>query len=174
MPQLLNITIILYLLGRKPHAVNAFGTSHINPAVEDVGVLCLRFGANIVAMVNVSWLDPDKVRRITVVGSRKMMVFDDVQPSEKIRIYDKRCEKPKHYDTFAEFPYAYKYGDVLIPQLDGTEPLKAELSHFLDCVKNGLKPISDGANGCDVIEILEAADQSLLQKGCPIDLQWST
>jgi hypothetical protein len=75
-----------------------------------------------------------------VVGSKKMMVFDDVQQSEKIRIYDKRCEKPKHYDTFAEFPYSYKYGDVVIPQLDGSEPLKTELSHFLDCVQNDLTP----------------------------------
>jgi len=165
-----DLSIILYLLNRKPHALNAFGTSHINPAVEDVAVLCMRFEENIVAFVNVSWLDPDKVRRITVVGSKKMMVFDDVQPSEKIRIYDKSCEKPKHYDTFAEFPYSYKYGDIVIPKLDGTEPLKTELSHFLDCVQNDLTPISDGENGRDVIEILEAADISLQTNNSLINL----
>ena len=166
-----DLSIILYLLNRKPQSISAFGTSHINPSVEDVAVLCLRFEKNIISFVNVSWLDPDKVRRITVVGSKKMMVYDDVQPTEKIRIYDKRCEKPKHYDTFAEFPYSYKYGDVLIPQLDGMEPLKTELMHFIDCVKNDLTPISDGVNGRDVVEILEAADESLKAANSQIDLR---
>lgn len=165
-----DLSVILHLLERRPDTVSAFGSWHINPAVEDVAVLSMRFGTNQVAFVQASWLDPDKVRRITVVGSKKMMVFDDVQPSEKIRIYDKRCEKPKYYDSFSEFPYSYKYGSITIPPLDGSEPLRAELSHFLDCVINDKTPLTDGAKGLEVIEVLEAADKSLRSDNCLVSL----
>ena len=115
------------------------------------------FPDNVVAFVQSSWLDPDKIRKITVVGSKKMMVFDDIQPTEKIRIYDKGVEGPEHYNTFAEFAYSYKYGDIVIPKIGGAEPLRAELSHFVECVKNATTPISDGVNGLQVVRILEQA-----------------
>ncbi|MCK5323977.1 MAG: hypothetical protein KAJ45_07505 [Desulfobulbaceae bacterium] len=113
------------------------------------------------AIIHVSWLDPDKIRRITVVGSKKMMVYDDVQPTEKIKIYDKGIEKPKHYDTFAEFHYSYKYGDIIIPNISGAEPLRTELNHFIDCIVNDKEPLSNGKNGLDVVKILEATQKSL-------------
>jgi predicted dehydrogenase len=165
-----DISIILYLLGQEPHSVSAIGQSHINPAIEDVAILTMRFADNMIAFIESSWLDPDKIRRMTVVGSKKMLVYDDVQPTEKLRIYDKSVEKPKHYDTFAEFPYAYKYGDIIIPKLDGAEPIRTELRHFIDCIKNDLAPISDGQNGLCVVKILEAAGQSLLQESRHISL----
>jgi predicted dehydrogenase len=156
-----DISIILHLLGRQPQAVSAIGTSHINPTIEDVSVLTMKFSESLLAFVQTSWLDPDKVRKMTVVGSKKMLVYDDVQPTEKIRIYDKRVEKPKYYDTFTEFHYSYKYGDTVIPKINGTEPLRTELSHFIECIENNKTPLSDGKNGLHVVQILEAAVESL-------------
>ncbi len=156
-----DISIILYLLGCEPESVSAIGSSHINPAIEDVAILTMRFPNNLIAFVQASWLDPDKVRKMTVVGSKKMMVYDDVQPSEKIRVYDKGVELPQHYDTFAEFHYSYKYGDIIIPKIEGGEPIRTELEHFLDCINNDKTPASDGVSGLRVIKILEAAHNSI-------------
>ena len=158
-----DISIILYLLGQEPQFVSAIGEAHINPAIEDISILTMRFTNNLIAFVTSSWLDPDKIRKMTVVGSKKMLVYDDVQVSEKIRIYDKSVEKPKHYDTFAEFPYSYKYGDVVIPMISGEEPIRTELAHFIECITNDTTPLSDGRNGLNVVKILEAAQESLDQ-----------
>jgi len=163
-----DISIILYILGLKPRAVSAVGTSHINETIEDVAVLTLKFSNGLVAFVQTSWLDPDKVRKMTVVGSRKMMVFDDVQATEKIRIYDKSVEVPKHYDTFAGFHYSYKYGDILIPKISGDEPLRTELDHFIDCIQNDETPLSCGRDGLHVVQILEAAENSLKNENKPV------
>jgi len=163
-----DISIILYILNLKPRSVSAVGTSHINAAIEDVAVLTLRFSNGLVAFIQTSWLDPDKIRRMTVVGSKKMLVFDDVQPTEKIRIYDKHVEVPKHYDTYTEFHYSYKYGDIVIPKIDGGEPLRTELDHFIDCIKNDDTPMSCGRDGLHVVQILEAAEESLKNENKPI------
>jgi len=161
-----DISIILHLLGKQPLSVNAIGASHINLSMEDIALLSMQFADNLVAFIQTSWLDPDKVRRITVVGSKKMMIFDDVQPTEKIRIYDKRVEGPKHYDTFAEFQYSYKYGDIVIPKIAGSEPLSTELNHFIDCILNNEEPLSNGQNGLEVVSVLETAQKSLGKNGC--------
>jgi predicted dehydrogenase len=166
-----DISIILHLLGLEPQVVCAIGASHINSSIEDIATLTMQFGNNIIAFIQSSWLDPDKIRKMTVVGSKKMMVYDDVQPNNKIWVYDKRVEKPSHYDTYAEFPYAYRYGDIVIPKIGGTEPLRAELSHFLDCIQNDITPLSDGEIGLRVIKILEASSESLRQGSKPISLK---
>ena len=163
-----DISIILYILELQPQAVSAVGTSHINAAIEDVAVLTLRFSNGLVAFIQTSWLDPDKIRRMTVVGSKKMLVFDDVQPTEKIRIYDKHVEVPEHYDTYTEFHYSYKYGDIVIPKIDGGEPLRTELDHFIDCIKNDDTPMSCGRDGLHVVQILEAAEESLRNENKPV------
>ena len=163
-----DISIILYILELQPQAVSAVGTSHINAAIEDVAVLTLRFSNGLVAFIQTSWLDPDKIRRMTVVGSKKMLVFDDVQPTEKIRIYDKHVEVPEHYDTYTEFHYSYKYGDIVIPKIDGGEPLRTELDHFIDCIKNDDTPMSCGRDGLHVVQILEAAEESLKNENKPV------
>ncbi len=165
-----DISVILYLLGQVPQVVHATGKAHINPLIEDVAVLTMEFTENLIAFVQTSWLDPDKVRKMTVVGSKKMMVFDDVHPTEKIRIYDKGVEQPEHYDTFAEFHYSYKYGDILIPKIEGGEPLRTELAHFLDCIEADETPMTDGRNGAQVVKILEASQQSLQQCSRPVTL----
>ena len=157
-----DISIILYLLGREPRSVSASGASHINPSIEDVAVLTLRFSESLLAFIQTSWLDPDKIRKMTVVGSKKMMVYDDVQSTEKIRIYDKGVEKPKYYDTYAEFHYSYKYGDIVIPKIDDTEPLRTELNHFIECIMDSNEqPLSNGNSGLSVVKVLEAAQKSL-------------
>ncbi|MCE5336017.1 MAG: Gfo/Idh/MocA family oxidoreductase [Desulfobacteraceae bacterium] len=165
-----DLSIILHLLGREPAVISASGSAHINPAIEDVASVTLHFDDNVVAFVQCSWLDPDKVRRMTVVGSRKMMIYDDIQATEKIRIYDKCVEKPPYYDSFAEFTYSYKYGDVRIPKLDGGEPICTQLNHFVECVRLNTQPITDGHNGLKVVTILEAAQRSIKNHGKQINL----
>jgi predicted dehydrogenase len=115
-------------------------------------------------------LDPRKVREMTFVGTRRMIVYDDVQPLEKIRIFDARVERPPHYDTFAEFTYAYHYGDQYIPYVKQEEPLKVETGHFLECIRNGSKPISNGEQGRELVRILEASSASLKGNGVSIQL----
>ena len=118
-------------------------------------------------------LDPKKVRQMTVVGSRRMIVYDDTEPLEKIKIYDARVETPPHYDTFAEFTYSYHHGDVYIPFIKQDEPLKMEMRHFIECIREGIQPITGGPEGLEVVRILEAASQSLVQHGVSIPLNRS-
>ena len=128
-------------------SVNCRGSAHITPGVEDVTSMCLTFRKNRSAIIQSSWLDPRKVREMTIVGSKRMIVYDDVAPLEKIRVFDARVERPPHYDTFAEFHYAYHYGDVYVPYIKQEEPLKIECQHFLDCIRDGKTPLSSGVHG---------------------------
>jgi predicted dehydrogenase len=164
-----DISIILHILEDAPLSVHCQGKAHVNPDIEDVANITLDFDKAF-AMIQSSWLDPNKVRQITFVGTKKMLVYDDLEPIEKIKIYDKRVEIPPHYNTFGEFQYAYHYGDMHAPYLKLVEPLKVECSHFLDCIANGQKPISGGYEGLQVVEILEAASKSLKQGGVGIEI----
>jgi len=130
--------------------------------------MCLTFGKNRTAIVQSSWLDPRKVREMTIVGSKRMIVYDDVAPLEKIRVFDSRVERPPHYDTFAEFHYAYHYGDVYAPYIKQEEPLKTECQHFLDCIREGKTPLSSGVQGMETVRILEASSLSLKYSGSAI------
>lgn len=166
-----DLSIILYIMGESPLSVNCCGTAHVARGIEDVTSLYLGFRKNRCATVQSSWLDPRKVREMTIVGSRRMIVYDDVAQLEKIRIYDARVERPPHYDTFAEFHYAYHYGDVYVPFVKQEEPLKVECQHFLDCIKAGRKPLSSGQQGLELVKILEAASASLKQNGAAVTLK---
>jgi predicted dehydrogenase len=165
-----DISIILSIIGEQPVVVNCQGSAHVTPGVEDVTNLCLTFRDQRTAIIQSSWLDPRKVREMTIVGSKKMIVYDDVQPLEKIRIFDARVERPPHYDTFGEFQYAYHYGDIHIPYVKQEEPLKTECQHFLDSIINGTVPLTDGEQGLEMIRILEAASASLRTGGAPVSL----
>ncbi len=110
-----DISIILYLLGKPPVSVNCQGKAHVNKGIEDVTNMSLDFDNGGFATIHSSWLDPNKVREMIIVGSKRMIVYDDNEPLEKIKIYDKRVETPPHYDTFAEFQYSYHYGDMYRP-----------------------------------------------------------
>ena len=160
-----DISIILAILGEMPESVNAQGKAHYSPKIEDVATVSLNFSNGAIAFLHNSWLDPDKIRKITVVGSKKMLVYDDISQNEKIKIYDKGVEAPPYYDSYAEFHYSYRYGDIYTPRLNEYEPLQKECNHFIDSIITGKTPISDGYNGLQVISILEATDKSLRNSG---------
>ena len=130
----------------------------------------LSFAKDRTAIIHSSWLDPRKTREMTIVGSRRMIVYDDVAQQEKIRIFDARVERPPHYDTFAEFHYAYHHGDMYAPYLKQEEPLKTECQHFLDCINNGITPLTSGQEGLELVRILEASSESLKRGGGPVEL----
>ena len=163
-----DISIILSIIGEQPVTVNCQGSAHVTPGIEDVTSLCLTFRDQRTAIIQSSWLDPRKVREMTIVGSKKMIVYDDVEPLEKIRIFDARVERPRHYDTFGEFQYAYHYGDIHIPYVKQEEPLKTECQHFIDSIRDGTVPLTDGEQGLEMIRILEASSESLRQGGAPV------
>ena len=160
-----DISIILYVLNEVPTSVNCQGKAHLRPGIEDVTNITLSFANGNFASIQSSWLDPNKVRDMTFVGTEKMLVYDDIETNEKIRIYDKRVKVPAHYDTFAEFQYSYHYGDMYCPHIKQEEPLKRECQHFLDCIKTGAKPESSGLEGLKVVQILEAVSESLKNSG---------
>jgi predicted dehydrogenase len=166
-----DLSIILSIMGELPEAVNCRGSAHITPGVEDVTTMCLTFSRQRSATVQSSWLDPRKVREMTIVGSTRMIVYDDLAPLEKIRVFDTRVERPPHYDTFGEFQYAYHYGDMYAPYIKQEEPLKTECQHFLECIRNQTTPVSCGESGTELVRILEASSQSLRMGGAPVELK---
>jgi predicted dehydrogenase len=166
-----DISIILYLLEESPVSINCRGNAHVTPGVEDVTSLCMNFRRGPFAMVHNSWLDPRKVREMTIVCAKRMIVYDDIEPLEKIKIYDTRVETPPHYDTFAEFQCSYHYGDIYTPYLKQEEPLKVECQHFLDCIIQGEEPLSSGRQGMELVRVLEAASLSLKRHGAVVDLR---
>jgi predicted dehydrogenase len=168
-----DISILLYILGRHPISVSAHGSPCVFEGIHDVVYIDMMFPDYILAHIHVSWLEPCKVRRTTVVGSKKMVVYNDIQTSEKIKIYDKGVDKPPYTDSYADFQFSYRYGDVLIPNIRFSEPLRQECQHFLDCIRNRCKPQSCGQTGLDVVKILEAAQKSLNKNGSYQEvLQW--
>lgn len=167
-----DISIILYVVGRRPVSVNCRGKAHLKPGIEDVVHMTLDFANGGFSSITNSWLDPNKVRRMTFVGSRKMILYDDTEPLEKIKIYDKRVEIPPRYDTFGEFQFSYHYGDTYAPHLQQAEPLKVQCRHFLECIRTGKNPLTSGREGLEVVRILEAADDSLKGHGGSVEIQW--
>ncbi len=168
-----DLSIILMLLGRMPAAVSCQGQGHYRSQVEDVALLTLQFADGVIAFIHVSWLDPNKIRRATIVGSRKMLVYDDTALQEKIRVYDKGVTVQPYYNTFGDFQLAYRYGDIHIPRVEESEPLRLECAHFVECIRTGATPKTDGLNGLRVVSILEAAEMSLRDGGrlIPLDYQ---
>jgi predicted dehydrogenase len=160
-----DISIILLLMGRAPEAVSCHGKGHYRHDVEDVALLTLHFAGDVIAFIHVSWLDPNKIRRTTVVGSRKMAVYDDTAAQEKIRIYDKGVAVASYYDTYNEFKFAYRSGDIWVPRIEETEPLRCECGRFAECVRLGTRPRTDGLCGLRVVSVLEAANASLRSGG---------
>lgn len=166
-----DLSIILYIMEETPVSVNCRGNCHVTPGIEDVTNMSLSFRNNQIATVQNSWLDPRKVREMTIVGTRRMIVYDDLEPLEKIKIYDARVDRPPHYNTFAEFTYSYHYGDIYVPYVKQEEPLKVECQHFADCIKNGSRPLTDGQHGMELVRILEASSESLRRQGGPVRIE---
>jgi predicted dehydrogenase len=162
-----DISVICYLFGSKPVSVSANGQCYLQEGIEDVVFATIKFADGKIAHIHCSWLDPHKIRKMTVVGSEKMATFDDMQATEKIRVYDKAAAMKQNINTYAEM-ISLRFGDIVIPKVNGGEPLAIECSHFIDCVLDGNPIRSDGLDGLQVVRILEAGQKSLKNNGDPI------
>jgi predicted dehydrogenase len=155
-----DLSILEYWLGEVPVSVQAMGRSCINNGIPDVAFLNVRYASGVVAELQVSWLSPVKLRRTIVVGSRKMLMYDDTESVEKVKIFDQGVDY-KDPETFGEFQLSYRTGDIYAPRIESREPLCVEADHFLECVRTGARPITDGVAGRSVVAALEAAQRSL-------------
>ena len=165
-----DLSVMLYLLGQVPDTVSARGESYLQRGVEDVVFVNLHFPDGKMAQLQVSWLDPHKIRKLTIVGSRKMAVFDDMESTEKVRIYDKAAER-EEYESYGD-AITLRLGDIVIPHIHMAEPLRLEAQHFADCIRSRKTPRSDGRDGLRVVRVLEAAQRSLQEDGAPQRLVW--
>jgi predicted dehydrogenase len=157
-----------YWLGASPVSVSAVGKDYINSGIADVVFATLRYPNGVLVNLHASWLNPRKARDVTVVGDRRMLTFDDMNPNEPIKIYDKGVSDetvPGIVDTFSAFRASVREGEVVTPKIPHSEPLKAECDHFLDCVANGTTPLTDGRTGLAVVRTLEAIQRSLESGG---------
>jgi len=160
-----DLTIMDYVLPGRPRAVSATGISHVAGQPENTAYVTLFFDGPLIAHLNVNWLAPVKVRQTLIGGSKKMVVYDDIEPSEKIKVYDKGIVLQDNRENIYQMLVGYRTGDMWAPQLSTQEALKAEAAAFVQCVETGAKPINDGHAGLRVIKILEAATQSMKQHG---------
>lgn len=164
-----DVSSILFLFGETPTDVSARGQCYLQKGVEDVVFMTLNFGDRALAHIHVSWLDPHKIRKLTIVGSKKMAVFDDLEATEKLRIYDKGATVNTDYNTFAEY-VGLRFGDITVPYIKVGEPLQIECRHFLECVRTRKQPLSDGYDGLRVVKVLDAAQRSLAANGVPVKI----
>ncbi len=172
-----DVSIVLYWLNAEPVRVSAKGITKLQDGIEDVVFLNIDFENGVSAHIHTSWLDPGKTRKMTVVGTKKMIVYDDISSDAKIRIYDKGIDRVESnlargvpYDTFGQYQLLMRSGDVHIPRIDFTEPLKVECGHFIDCIVNGEAPMTDGDDGLEVVRVLEAGQISLKSDSKPVEL----
>ncbi|MFH1459882.1 MAG: Gfo/Idh/MocA family oxidoreductase [Candidatus Omnitrophota bacterium] len=158
-----DISMALYFIGSLPVSVVSSGQSYLQKEIHDVVSASIKFPNNVMVNVILSWIDPVKIRDIAIVGDKKMILFDDVNQSEKIKIFNKNANiiKDTQDVSFGEYQISLHSGDIFIPSIANREPLKEEFSHFIECVNNNKKPITDGKNGLEVVKILAAIQESL-------------
>jgi predicted dehydrogenase len=166
-----DIAVANFLLEERPREVCAVGQSYLQSGIHDVVFLTIKYPGEKMAHVHVSWLDPHKTRKLTVVGSCQMAVFDDMEPAEKVRLYDKGVDLPSIPGNDPTLGMKLRFGDICIPRLPGGEPLLAECQHFIDCIRDGRTPRSDGLDGLRVVQVLEAAERSLQDGGRPVAIE---
>jgi len=166
-----DVSIFDYLLDSVPEYVSAVGEGWLNEGIEDDTFASLRYPGRILANVHTSWMDPQKVRRLTVVGDGGMAQWDDIDTAAPLSLYDKTVDRSFEYDSFGEFQLRTHEGDVLIPKIQLGEPLREQTRHFLDCVDRREAPLSDGKNGLEVVLILEAVQRSMRENGAPIPVE---
>ncbi|MFN3345663.1 MAG: Gfo/Idh/MocA family protein [Chloroherpetonaceae bacterium] len=166
-----DLSIMDYLLPQRPHSVSAVGSCHIGNDLENVAYLTVFFDKNLIAHFHVNWLAPVKIRKVLIGGSKSMLVFDDMENSEKVKIYDKGVDvktKEGVYETLVQ----YRMGDMRSPKLDQTEALALATAHFLECIEQNKTPLTDGISGLNVVRLLEAAEKSIKQHGKEIKLHF--
>ena len=168
-----DLSIMDYVLPFRPCAVSATGLSHVPGGTENIAYLTLFFEGSQIAHIHANWLAPVKLRRTLIGASRKMIVYDDLEQSEKIKVYDKGITLNNHQnpEKLYQMLVGYRTGDMLAPQIDGTEALRREIEHFLHCIEHGAEPETGGCSGLRVVEILQAASQSMAQRGRPVELR---
>jgi predicted dehydrogenase len=164
-----DVSVALYLLGESPVRVAAQGRGYLQPKVEDVVFVTMDFASGVLGHIQLSWLDPHKERKITVVGAKKMVVFDDMEAREKLRIYDKGVDQPPEYRSYGE-SLAIREGDIFIPKIPNVEPLAAELAHFVRVAQGAEVPRAGAEDGVRVVRVLDAAGRSLAAGGAPQSL----
>ena len=165
-----DLSIMDYVLPSQPCTVSATGMSHVPGEPENVAYLTLFFDGCLIAHIHVNWLAPVKVRRTLIGGSQKMIVYDHLEPSEKVKVYDKGITINESPESIYQMLIGYRTGDMWAPQLDMTEALRKEALHFIRCIKEGERPITDGEAGLRVVRILEAATQSIAERGRLVEL----
>ena len=165
-----DFSILFYWLGAEPIRVSAMGADYVQKNIPDVAFINMEFPSGTVAHVQVSWLSPSKLRRTTVVGSKKMLVYDDTENIEKVKIYDKGVEY-KDPETFGEYQLSYRAGDVVSPYIETFEPLNKEMRHFIECCATNQTPLTDGFSGLRVVKALEAAENSLRNNSSVVEIQ---
>jgi predicted dehydrogenase len=166
-----DLSIMDYVLGEKPIAVSATGMAHVPGQPENIAYLTLFYPSSLIAHVHVNWLAPVKVRRTLVGGSRKMIVYDDLEPSEKIKVYDKGLTMRDNPESVYQRLAGYRSGDMWAPQINLSEALHTEANHFVRCIESGDTPLTDGRAGLRVVRILEAASHSMRERGQVIELE---
>ena len=165
-----DFSILFHWVDETPSRVSSMGRDYVQRGIPDVAFINLQFPSGCIAHVQVSWLSPSKLRRTTIIGSEKMLVYDDTETTEKVKIYDKGVNY-KDPETFGEYHLSYRAGDVISPRLETFEPLQTEMKHFIECCEKGARPKSDGYSGLRVIKTLEAAEQSLRSNSQVVELQ---
>ena len=165
-----DISIMNYVLDSAPEWVSAVGHRALRSDREDVGFIVLGYPHNVVGNIHVSWADPDKIRQIVAVGSQQRVVFNDLNPQEPIRIFEKGIDGSALLPTSFGEQYAIRNGNIISPQIGLSEPLKEQCLHFVDCIRNHRQPLSDGRNGLDVVRVMVAINESIQRKGAPVQL----
>lgn len=168
-----DVSILYHLLDDSPISVSAQGAAFLRQGCYDVAFATLGYGSGVVANLRTSWIDPRKVREITIVGARKMLVIDDLDVAEPVRIYDKGAVKVPEPGSFGEYKMGTRTGDVVIPFVAISEPLQNQWRHFVTCVESGRQPLSDGTDGVRVVAVLDAIERSILAGGTPVTDVWS-
>src|SRR6266850_1927038 len=168
-----DLSIMDYVLPSRPVAVSATGISHVPGQPENVAYMTLFFPDTQIAHVHVNWLTPVKVRHTLIGGSEKMILYDDLEPSEKVKVYDKGITVTKEPEAVYKMLVSYRSGDMWAPRLDNTEALKTEALHFIDCVENGSQPETDGQAGLRMVTMMEAAERSLRGRGELVEIEIS-
>jgi predicted dehydrogenase len=167
-----DVSIFNYLLDSTPEWISAVGARVLRNGLEDVGFISLGYPSDIIAHIHVSWTDAYKVREVVAVGSEKRVVFNEFNPLERVRVFDKGVSVVEpEAATYGEYQLHMRDGDILSPRIDASEPLKNQCTHFLDCISNGDRPLTDGWMGREVIRVMRAIDRSVENRGAPVDLQ---
>ncbi|MBI4821360.1 MAG: Gfo/Idh/MocA family oxidoreductase [Deltaproteobacteria bacterium] len=164
-----DFSILFHWLQEGPKRVTAIGRACVQPGIPDVAFVSLEFPSGVVANVEVAWLAPSKIRKTTIVGQKKMLAYDDTQNIEAVKIYDQGVDF-RDPETFGEYQLSYRTGDIVSPRISGAEPLKVEMSHFVECIQGNKTPRSDGRSGLRVVRALEAAERSLRSRA-PVEIE---